>query len=407
VTSVPRILRRSPLRVGDFRRLGASMLLNSVGMMGELVVLGWLTLELTNSPFLVGVAMGARSIPLFFVGVPAGVLADRFPRHRLLLATGAAQAATSGTIGLLTVLGLVSLSHILLLTFVAGSIRGIEQAARQGYTHDVVGPAGLMNGLAVLGVAMRGGWLVGSLVAGTVIAHHGPGMAYLAVATSYLAGALAFVAASPPAGTTPPLPGSLWRSVVDFVGALRRDRALLVLMALTAGAEMLGFSHQALLPSLARDVLHVGPEGLGVMNAARSVGGILGLAAVSTRPTAGGGTLFLLVLLVFGASLVGLGLAPHVMGFLGVLVVLLVVNSAGALADLLAQSLMQLSVPAHLRGRAGGAWVVAIGLGPLGQLQIGALASLFGVSVALGASGLGLVTLVGAAAAIFPRVRRL
>ena len=126
------------------------MLLNSVGMMGELVVLGWLTLELTDSPFLVGVAMGARAMPLFFVGVPAGVLADRFPRQRLLLATGAAQAVTSGTIGLLTVLELVSLSHILLLTFVAGSVRGVEQAARQGYTHDVVGPAELMNGLAVL-----------------------------------------------------------------------------------------------------------------------------------------------------------------------------------------------------------------------------------------------------------------
>jgi MFS family permease len=383
------------------------MLLNSVGMMGEQVVLGWLTLELTDSPFLVGVAMGARSMPLFFVGVPAGVLADRFPRHRLLLATGAAQAVTSGTIGALTVLGLVSLPHILLLTFLAGSVRGVEQAARQGYTHDVVGPAGLMNGLAVLGVAMRGGWLIGSLMTGTVIAHHGPGVAYLAVAASYLAGALAFIAASAPAGTTPPLPGSLWRSVVDFITSLRKDRILPVLMVLTAGAEMLGFSHQALLPSLARDVLHVGPEGLGVMNAARSVGGILGLVAVSTRPTVGGGAFFLLVLLVFGASLVGLGVAPYVVGFLGVVVVLVVVNSAGALADLLAQSLMQLSVPAHLRGRAGGAWVVAIGLGPLGQFQIGALASLFGVSVALGASGLGLVTLVVVAASFFPRVRRL
>ena len=68
--------------------------------------------------------------------------------------------------------------------------------------------------------------------------------------------------------------------------------------------------------------------------------------------------------------------------FVGVVIVLIAVNSMGALADILAQSLMQLSVPGHLRGRVGGAWVVAIGLGPLGQLQIGALASLFGVSVA-------------------------
>ena len=95
------------------------------------------------------------------------------------------------------------------------------------------------------------------------------------------------------------------------------------------------------------------------------------------------------------------------MGFGGVLIVLIVANAAGGVTDLLAQSLMQSSVPAALRGRAGGAWVVAIGLAPLGQLQIGALASLFGVSVALGVSGLGLVTLAGLAALLFPRMRRL
>jgi hypothetical protein len=178
-------------------------------------------------------------------------------------------------------------------------------------------------------------------------------------------------------------------------------------MMLTAGAEILGFAHQALLPSLARDVLDIGPQGLGALNAARSVGGILGLAAASARGAAGGGALFLAVLGTFGTSLVLLGAAPYVVGVAGVLVVLTVVNAAGALADLLAQSLLQLNVPDHLRGRAGGAWVVAIGLAPLGQLQIGALASLFGVSVALGTSGIVLVALAGATGLLVPRVRRI
>ena len=89
------------------------------------------------------------------------------------------------------------------------------------------------------------------------------------------------------------------------------------------------------------------------------------------------------------------------------LVELIVVNAIGALADLLAQSLLQLGAPGHLRGRAGGAWVVAIGLAPLGQLQIGALASLFGVSLAFGASGLALAALAAATALLAPRVRRL
>jgi MFS family permease len=403
-----RAFQLSLFRLRDFRALGAAMVLNSVGMMGENVVLGWLVLELTNSPLLVGVAMGTRVLPLFFAGVPAGALADRLPRHRLLIATGTAQALTASTLGALTLLGRVSLGRVLLLTFVAGVVRAVEHAARQSYTHDVVGPGALVNGFAILGVAMRAGSLLGSLGAGAVIAHYGTGAAYLMVAAGFLAGALALVPAREAVARVSANPASLWRSVLECLAAMRTDRALGVLMVLTAAAEMLGFSHQVLLPSLARDVLHAGPEGLGALNAARSVGGILGLLVASARgPIDGTGALFLAILVTFGATLVGLGVAPFVLGFAGVVGVLTVVNGVGALADLFAQSLLQLSVPRHLRGRAGGAWVVAIGLAPLGQLQIGALASLFGVSVALAASGLALAALAGATALLVPRARRL
>src|SRR2546428_13923253 len=99
------ILRLALFRLPDFRRLAASILGNSIGMMGESVVLGWLTLELTNSPFLVGAALGVRMLPLFFVGVPAGVLADRLPRRRVLIATSAGQALAAAAIGGLAVSG--------------------------------------------------------------------------------------------------------------------------------------------------------------------------------------------------------------------------------------------------------------------------------------------------------------
>ena len=395
-------------RLRDFRGLAAAVVLNSVGMMGENVVLGWLTLELTNSPLMVGVALGMRMLPLFFVGVPAGALADRLPRQRLLLATGVAQGLTATALGLLTLLGRVTLTQILLLTLVAGTVRAVEHAARQSYTHDIVGGPALVNGFALLGVAMRAGWLAGSLGTGYVIAHLGTGWAYILVAAGFALGGLSLVRAAAPAVTVSTDPGSLWRSVVEFFGAMRTDRTLLILMVLTAAAEILGFSHQVLLPSLARDVLQTGPEGLGVLNAARSVGGIFGLIVASLRgPIQGGGALFLAVLLTFGVSLMGLALAPFVVGFAGVVVMVVVVNAVGALADLFAQSLLQLSVPRHLRGRAGGAWVVAIGLAPLGQMQIGALASVFGVSVAFGASGVALALLALATAALAPRTRKL
>jgi hypothetical protein len=387
------------------------MLLSSVGMMGEVVVLGWLALELTNSPFLVGLAMSARALPLFFVGAPAGVLADRVPRHQLLVATGVGQALSTAALGSITLAGRVSFTHLFVFTLASGVLRGVEHAARQSYTHDVAGAEGLVRGLAIQGLAMRCGWLVGSLGTGAVIAGLGPGPAYIGVGIAYLVGTLPLVGASPPMRTAPPERESLWRAVGGFVDGVRKDRNLFVIMVLTAGAEVLGFSHQAVLPSLARDVLRTGPEGLGVLNGARSVGGFFGLVASMSSSGRGvgqsGGALFLAILVVFGGSVIALGLSPYAVGFAGVVVVLLVTNAAGAIADLLAQSLLQRSVPAHLRGRAGGAWVVAIGLAPLGQLQIGGLASLFGVSAALGASGLALVGLVVATAFAYPRLRRL
>ena len=114
------------------------------------------------------------------------------------LAKPSGQAVAAATLGVLTLAGLASVPAILLLTLTAGAIRGVEQAARQSYTYDVAGPAELMNGLALLGVSMRVGWLAGSLAIGAVIAHFGSGTAYLVVAAGYLAGAIPFLRASAP-----------------------------------------------------------------------------------------------------------------------------------------------------------------------------------------------------------------
>jgi hypothetical protein len=90
-----------------------------------------------------------------------------------------------------------------------------------------------------------------------------------------------------------------------------------------------------------------------------------------------------------------------------VLLILLATNALGSMTDVLAQTLIQLAVPTAQRGRAGGAWVVAIGMAPLGQFQIGALASLLGVGAALGANGVALMAVGAAAALLAPRLRKL
>jgi MFS family permease len=392
------------LRLPGFSRFACSSLLSTIAFAGEQVVLGWLALELTNSPLLVGVALALRTVPLLIVGLPAGVFADRGDRLPLLRGANATMSLAFTVLATLAMLGRATIGAVLGVTFLIGCARALQQVTQQAHVHDLVGPARLTEALGALGIAMRIGGIAGSLLAGRLIGGLGPGVAYLAVGSTSLLGTLVLPRHSPGVVRAPATSVSVWQGLLGFFAAARAEPRLPLLMALTAAGEVLGFSHQAVLPSLARDVLRVGPEGLGAMNAARQAGGILGILGVGHLSQLGGLTrLFVGVLGVFGAGVAGLGLAP---GYRTVLLLLLVTNAVGALADVLGQSLMQQTVPAALRGRASGAWVVAIGVGPVGQFQIGALVSWLGVAAALGMSGAALVIVAVAARFLIARSRK-
>jgi MFS family permease len=394
----------SLLRLPGFLRFASSAMLNTIAFAGEQVVLGWLVLDLTNSPLLVGVALALRMLPLLIIGLPAGVLADRGDRIVLLRGANATMALALTLLGTLAVLGRVTVAAVLAITFFVGCARALQQVTQQVHAHDLVGPARLTHALGALGIAQRLGGLTGALLAGWLIGHRGPAVAYLAAAAACLIATLVLPRRSAhpvhaSAGAT-----SVWQGLASFLQAARAERRLPALMALTAAGEVLGFSHQAVLPSLARDILHVGPEGLGAMNAARQAGGILAMLCVGRLSQLGGLTsVFVTALGAFGVGVAALGLAP---GYGSVLLVLTLVNAVGATCDVLGQSLMQQAVPPALRGRASGAWVVAIGVGPLGQFQIGALVSGLGVAIALGASGAALVAVAVAARLLMVRARR-
>jgi MFS family permease len=391
------------LRIPGFGRFASVASLNTLAFSGEQVVLGWLVLDLTNSPLMVGVALALRVVPMLVVGLPAGVLADRGDRLVLLRAANTAMALALTAIGTLTTLGRVTIGEILTLTFFVGSARALQQVTQQVHTHDLVGPARLTQAFGVLGIAMRIGGLTGALLAGRLIASLGPATAYLASAAACLIGTLILPRRSEHHESHPSSATSMWEGVSSFLKAARAERRLPMLMAMTAAGEVFGFSHQAVLPSLARDVMHVGPDGLGMMSAARQAGGIVGMLAVGRLSQLGGLTaVWAGVLGVFGAGVATIGLAP---GYGSVLLLLFVVNAVGAMSDVLGQSLLQQAVPAALRGRASGAWVVAIGVGPVGQFQIGALVSWLGVAAALGMSGGALVVVAISARLVITRAR--
>ncbi len=395
----------SPLRFPDFRVLAASSVLTGMAFIGETVVLGWLLLERSDSPLIVGVGIALRALPNLLVGLPGGALADRLDRRALLRWASLASAGVALGLALLAFAGVLASWQLLLLTFIGGAIRAVGQTARQSYVFDITGAGQVVSGLAFLTLGQRLGGITSSLALGAVLSEWGAGEAYAIVAVcNLLASAMLLLArtggqAAPV--TRPPVVDGLR----EFAAELRRNRLLGILVGLTAAVEVLGFSHQAVLPSLARDVLEAGPEGLGWLNAAASAGGIVAMLGLTLRgqPQRQGLT-FLVVLLGFGSALVLLGASTSLVM---ALVTVGFVSAFASLSDLLTQSLLQSAVPNDLRGRAMGSWLLAIGLGPLGHVQIGALAAAGGVTLALATNGLLLAALGAAALLLATQVRRL
>ncbi len=415
-----RLGRAPALAYRDMRLLTAAGVFDGVGFLGEHLVLGWLMLELTDSPFMVGAALGIRMAPAFLLGAVAGALADIVDRRAVLILINGPLAATAAVSGALYHFNLLEPWHLFVLAVVGGSMPPLKMTLQQSYVPDLVGLPNLLNGLAFLNIGTRGGGFAGSLLLGFVLERLGADYAYFTMASTYLltAGILAFTrgpAGADAGGGRPPRPrraaglggvlGELAGNVARLAAELRRNRLLLTLAGTSMIIELAGFSHFSLYPSLARDVLGVGPQELGYMSAARSLGGVLAvmmMAAIGVQSHRG--VSYMAAIFVFGLGVV---LMAFIGNFWLALVAITVVCGMASLLDVYSQSMMLTIVPSDLRGRAAGAWVVATGTGPLGSLQIGALASSTSIAFALGANGAVLVLLAVFGVLFLPTLRRL
>ena len=404
-TAFANMLSTPALRYRGFRLLWLSTAFSSWGFVGEMVILGWVTQVLTEDTFAVGIVLGVRMVPFFLLGVPAGAVADRFDRRRMVGIVNIAMAILISALGLLIMWDVVVVWHLAAFGFAGGCMRAINMPARQSLAYDIVGGSNVVNGLSLMSMGMRVGAIAGSLSAGSLMARLGADAACAALAVGYVLSAITIMFIRDRGQAAPIDREPVWQNLKGFWSELRHNRSLQMLVVLSAMAEILGFSHQVLMPTLAKDILNVGAEGLGVMNAVRSVGGVLAILMLTAMgDVRRKGMLYLIVLLVFGVSLVYLGFADTF--YLAILGITLV-NGLGALADILSQSLVQSVVPNEFRGRAMGSWTLAVGMGPLGHVQIGALAAAFGVTFALATHGVGLLVLAAGGLLLFPRFRRM
>ncbi|MYE54214.1 MAG: MFS transporter [Chloroflexi bacterium] len=420
-------LRSSPaLRNRDLRVLMSASFFDAIGFMGEQVVLSWLILDLTDNPFMVGVSLALRMVPLFFLGIPAGTIADMVDRRLLIRLLNMVMALLLVGIGALIYLDMLQVWHLLAFAVVGGCMSAMHQAARQSFAFDVAGRENLVTGLAYVGLGMRLGGLAGSIAAGYLIDGPGAHMAYWMLAGGYIVSTLLLSFIRSPGQAAARSRQPMMQNLREFAGELRRNNPLLTLVVIVAATEMLGFSSGAALPSLARDVLDVGAEGLGWLNGFRSGGAVVAILLLSLFGEVGRkGLLLLLNIVLFGAALILLGQSSALSAFLSgggiagelilgqspaFVIALLatgIIGGAMALSDIFSQSMMQNIVPNEQRGRAMGAWIVGIGTAPVGNLQVGAVIGAAGVGLALSANGIALALVGVAIFALYGRMRRM
>ena len=389
----------------DFRRLSGGVAFNNAGMSGEHVVLGILVFQATQSTAWVGITLALYNFPMLIFGLLSGAVADWLDRRTLLRCLEAGIAATQTLFAVLIALGVDDLWLIMAFTATVGSLRAINQPVRVSYAYDIVGGDHIVAGLGVLNLATRFGQLCGALIAGAVMQDIGAPAAILLLAAGHV-GAYAIFTRLRSVGHAAPLERApLLQNLREYRDEMRANRILLVLLVITAAVEMFGFSFSTAMPELATERFAVGAEGLGYMHAARAVGGILaGLVLAGMGGLRRRGAVFLVVIYAFGASLLLLAVSGEFVLALAALVAVAVLATA---SDVLTQSMMQLSVPNALRGRAMGSWVFAIGSAPLGHLMMGGLAVTFGVGVALGINGALLIGVGILATFVAPRLRRI
>jgi MFS family permease len=402
---IGRVFASPAFASADFRRLWIAAAFGSAGYSGEHLILGLLVFQISGSTAWVGAAMAVYALPNLVFGILSGVITDWLDRRVLLRVLDFLIALNLAVFAGLIAMGFTEMWLILAFALVSGSLGAINHPARLSYAFDIVGGAHVVAGLGLLNLGTRIGQLAGALTTGVVVQHLGIPTAIMVLASAHVV-AFGWLMTLRSAGDSAPTERvPIGQNLREFLAELRHNRNLLMLVVVTASVEVFGFSYSTILPELATSRFNVGADGLGLMHAAGAIGGIAGsLVLASMTGSARRGLFFLAVIYGLGAGLILLSASGL---FALALLALLLVAMLATGSDVLTQSMMQLSVPNKLRGRAMGSWTLAVGASPLGHLQMGALAAGFGVGGALlvnGAALIGVAILVTVAA---PRLRRL
>jgi MFS family permease len=352
----------------------------------QVIARGWLVLQLTDSPFAVGLVTALGSLPILFFTLYGGVIADRVNKRRFILILQSLMLAETLVLAVLTATHLITVHWVMALAVFSGLLSAFEVPTRQSFLAEIVDRQDLMNAIALNSSAFNLARVVGPAIAAGLIATVGLAACFFADAASYLAVIISLLRMDPglaPKGRTDSLAVAM-KQGFSFVFGNRWPRALVTLIATFS---IFGFSFLPLMPVFARDALGTGASGYGALVASVGIG-----AAAAAFFMAGFGhrvrrsRLVLGSSVLFGVMLLAASLAPEFWSALGLFTV---TGCVMALNGIAANTTLQSEAPDELRGRVMGFYsFTVLGLAPFGSFQAGWIAEHFGVRVAFQVGGL-------------------
>jgi predicted MFS family arabinose efflux permease len=378
----------------DFRVYYAGTLVSQIGNWMQTVTQSWLVLELTGSPFLLGLTSTLQSGPILLFSIFTGVLADRLTKRNVLLFTQVVQASLALVLGLLVLTGHARYWTVAVMAVMWGIMNALDQPTRQSFIMELVDRRYVTSAVGMNSASFNSARIIGPAVAGVLIARVGlfPGFLLNALAFVVSITALTRVPARPPTPRGTSL--AILEEVAEGVAYALRTPAVRFTLGLQIIASFCVFNFSVYVPLLANKVLGLGSEGFGFLMAALGVGAVtagLSLGAIGSRPPVP--RLLALALGAACAGLVGLSVTRSA----GVAAVLLVaIGFTGTLVMAGCNTSLQLAAPDALRGRIMSLYtLLSGGIFPIGAFFVGAVSQAAGVSRAFAVNGvLGIAALL-------------
>lgn len=367
----------------NYRLFFTGQTISLVGTWMQQMAVSWLVYRMTNSPLLLGVTGFIGQAPTFFIAPFAGVIADRYNRHRILIVTQSLAMIQAAVLSILVLTGTVEVWQILLLSFFLGLVNSFDIPVRQAFTIEMIEEkAHLGNAIALNSSMVNMAKLIGPSIAGIIIAVLGEGVCFLLNALSYVAVIISLLLMKIAARNIKPASTRVLHDLKEgfvYACSFAPIREVLVLLSLIS---LMGVQYQILMPIFARDIFHGGPQTLGFLMAMSGVGALGGALFLAGKKSVTG-----LVKTIARATVV-FGLAEIVFSFSRVLWFSIPVICLAGFAIMVqmaaSNTILQTIVEEDKRGRIMSFYTMSfMGMAPFGSLLAGILAHKIGAPYTL------------------------